>query len=65
MKMEIANMLYETKYKSILSRERFGELLVKGLELIHENGLTKQYKAIEQNALEIGLAYITEEMLQH
>ncbi len=65
MKQEIANTLYETKYKAILSKDKFSELLEKGLSLIQENGLSQQYKAIEQNALEIGLAYITEEMLQH
>jgi hypothetical protein len=65
MKQEIANTLYESKYKAILSRDKFAELLEKGLCLIQENGLSKQYKAIEQNAVEIGIAYITEEMLQH
>jgi hypothetical protein len=65
MKMEIANRLYESKYKAIISKERFTELLERGLNLIHQDGISKQYKAIEQNALEIGLAYITEEMLQH
>ncbi|MBL7682314.1 MAG: hypothetical protein JNK00_03045 [Flavipsychrobacter sp.] len=65
MKQEIANTLYETKYKTILSKERFAELLERGLNLIHEKGLGNKYKAVEQNALEVGLDYITAEMIQH
>lgn len=65
MKLEIANTLYESKYRAIISKERFTELLEIGLVLIHQDGISKRYKAIEQNALEIGLAYITEEMLQY
>ncbi len=65
MKQEIANKLYDAKYKTILSRERFAELLERGLKLIKEKGLNNKYKAVEQNALEIGIDYITAEMLQH
>ncbi len=65
MEPEIAIKLYELKYKAILSFERYNELLQKGLDLIKENGLRKKCNPIEQNALEIGLDYITEAMLQH
>ncbi len=65
MEPQIVQKLYDTKYRTILSFERYEELLNAGLRLIKENGLKKQCKPNEQSALEVGLDYITEVMLQH
>ncbi len=63
MEPEIVNKLYDIKYKAILTFERYQELLERGLNLIKENGLRKKCSPAEQNALDIGLDYITEVML--
>lgn len=65
MEPHIVQKLYDVKYKAILSYERYEELLNNGVRLIKENGLRRKCNPSEQNALEIGLDYFTEVMLQH